>query len=566
MITLWQSRAFHYLALIGISLCVFFLNLGGAALWDVDEGRNATCSMEMFASGNWVVPTFNGQLRVDKPALLYWLQIFSYQCFGVNEFSARLPSAFAALLAVLVTYELTRSMFTRITGLLAGVVLATTPMLCGAGRFANPDALLTAFSVLNLAIFWIGLESKRWWWFVLLGASSGLAVLAKGPVGLALPAAIQVLFLVWDRRLGIVWDWRWVLTGATFALVALPWYILVGAETHGAFLIGFFFTHNLQRGLAPMQNHGGFPGFYVVVLLVGTAPWSIFLGAAAWCGAWSAIRSPWSKLHRWWHAVAETATTETQDRVSAYRFLFCWIVMYVVFFSVAATKLPNYVLPAVIPCSILVARFVQRWWNGELVMPRWVAGSALVILFLIGIAMTSGLVIASGIGEWSFMRGRHVDGLHWFAPLGLIPILAAVAGWWYFSAQQLRRVVLVIAIGAVLTLAPIAAFGNIAFDRCRPARSLVDQSGALHPGDDLRIGAFRAGHLPSLHFYVQRNIEYLESDNGVAEFLDARLPVYLFLPLGEWRRLEGNLAGKGRIVAQGYDLHLNADLVVVCNR
>ena len=83
----------------------------------IDEGRNAGCSMAMRESGNWVVPTFNGQLRSHKPALLYWLQIGAYQVFGVNEFAARLPSALAALAAVVVVYELGRRMFGAATGL-----------------------------------------------------------------------------------------------------------------------------------------------------------------------------------------------------------------------------------------------------------------------------------------------------------------------------------------------------------------------------------------------------------------------------------------------------------------
>src|SRR5688572_2438884 len=179
MIAHQQHRGWHYLLLAGLAGIMFFLNLGAASLWDVDEGRNSTCSLEEMEAGNWIVPTFNGQLRVDKPALLYWLQILSYQLFGVSEFAARFPSALAALITVFLVYELARSMFTRTTGLLAGVIVSTTPMLCGAARFANPDALLNCLTVLTLTIFWFGLSARRWWWFAALGAATGLAVLAK---------------------------------------------------------------------------------------------------------------------------------------------------------------------------------------------------------------------------------------------------------------------------------------------------------------------------------------------------------------------------------------------------
>src|SRR5262249_55375469 len=99
-------RAGHYAILILVWGLVCLPNLGGPSLWDIDEGNNAEAAREMMDSGNWVIPTFNYKLRVDKPALLYWLQIAAYESFGVNEFAARLPSALAALISILLTYEL----------------------------------------------------------------------------------------------------------------------------------------------------------------------------------------------------------------------------------------------------------------------------------------------------------------------------------------------------------------------------------------------------------------------------------------------------------------------------
>ena len=195
-----HHRGRHYLLLTALAGLVFFLNLGGPTLWDVDEGRNGPCSEAMFMSGDWIVPTFNRELRVDKPALLYWLQILCYYAFGINEFAVRFPSAVAALGTVLISYELARSMFSRTTGLLTGVIVATTPMMCGAARFANPDSLLNCFTTLSLTIFWLGLANRRWWWFVAMGASAGMAMLAKGPVGFVLPGAVCVFFLLWERQ------------------------------------------------------------------------------------------------------------------------------------------------------------------------------------------------------------------------------------------------------------------------------------------------------------------------------------------------------------------------------
>src|SRR5260370_6485336 len=110
----------------------------------------------MYESGDWIIPTFNNHLRFDKPALLYWLQLASYNAFGVDEFAARFPSALAALVAVLATYELGRRAFRARVGLLAGLIAASSVGFCAAGHFANPDAVLNACTALTLALFFNG--------------------------------------------------------------------------------------------------------------------------------------------------------------------------------------------------------------------------------------------------------------------------------------------------------------------------------------------------------------------------------------------------------------------------
>src|SRR5258708_35786698 len=106
----------------------------------------------MLNAGNWTVPTFNYELRPDKPAMLYWLQMAAYRQFGINEFAARLPSAVASILTVLLTYELGRRLYGRCTGVIAGSVLAISPAFCAAAHFAYPDVLLSLFTLFTMSI------------------------------------------------------------------------------------------------------------------------------------------------------------------------------------------------------------------------------------------------------------------------------------------------------------------------------------------------------------------------------------------------------------------------------
>src|SRR5262249_7543209 len=117
-----DNRFGHYLLLVAVWAATTLPNLGAASLWDIDEGNNAEAAREMMASGNWTVPTFTYVLRVDKPGLFYWLQSAAYQLLGVNELAARLPSALAALAALLATYEVGRTVTNPAAGVFAALI------------------------------------------------------------------------------------------------------------------------------------------------------------------------------------------------------------------------------------------------------------------------------------------------------------------------------------------------------------------------------------------------------------------------------------------------------------
>src|SRR2546426_437868 len=80
-----------------LAVFVLFFQLGTRGLNEPDEGRYSEVSREMVASGDWLVPRFNGVEHLSKPPVTYWLVAASLKTFGVNEWAARLPAALAAL-------------------------------------------------------------------------------------------------------------------------------------------------------------------------------------------------------------------------------------------------------------------------------------------------------------------------------------------------------------------------------------------------------------------------------------------------------------------------------------
>ena len=183
-------------------------------------------------------------------------------------------------------------------------------------------------------------------------------------------------------------------------------------------LAQFLGTHNVQRALEPMESHAGSPLCYPLVLLVGLAPWSVFIGLTCWYTGWSAVRRPWQRWQSHWDAAHDA-----ERPADGYRLLVCWVMAFVVVFTAAATKLPNYVLPTTPPLTLLTARFLIRWWHGVVTPPVWLVRTALALLLLIGVAAAFGLVAVAGAMPVPLVRShRTLPGLEWWAVLGLVPV------------------------------------------------------------------------------------------------------------------------------------------------
>jgi len=552
MFRLLQGRAGHHLLLAAVCAALYLPNLGGPSLWDIDEGNNSACSLGMLESGDYVVPRFNGSLRVDKPALLYWLQDAAYTAFGVNEFAARLPSALAALAAVLLAYELGRLLFDASTGLLGALVLASATLFCAAAHFANPDALLNACTVLTLLLFWLGVRRSDSRWFVAAGAAAGLGVLAKGPVAVVLPAGVVGLFLLCSRRLSLLRDRRVVWAGLACLAVFGPWYGWVAAETKAEFLKGFLLKHNVERYRGAMEGHAGGLYYYPLVLLAGLAPWSAFLGPAGW------------------YAVGRRARTDTSPAADgaslpAYRFLWCWIAVYLAFFSFAGTKLPNYILPLYAPAALLVARFLDRWRRGSVEPNRWLLNGGLLCFALIGVALSAGLLVAGGALPLSFAKGQRLPGVEMWAAAGMLPVAGAAAAWWLARRQRRGPALAALGAAAVVLLGVLAAWGTTAVDAYKAPRPLVEA--VLHDQSEreIRVSTFHYFQ-PSLVFYSRRHIWQLNTEEEALEQLRYPVEVYLLVPAADWEELRKKVRTPCRLVARHRDLYRKCDVVVVTNR
>ena len=135
----------HCLLLTAICLATFFAGLGRSAIGDSDEAFYAESAREMVESGDWVTPHYNYEYRFQKPILYYWLVSATYRVWGIGEAAARFPSALAGLALTLMTFACGRRWFGPRTGLVAGLIVATSFGYFPIARSALPDLPLAFF-------------------------------------------------------------------------------------------------------------------------------------------------------------------------------------------------------------------------------------------------------------------------------------------------------------------------------------------------------------------------------------------------------------------------------------
>ncbi|MCE9566647.1 MAG: glycosyltransferase family 39 protein [Planctomycetes bacterium] len=556
------SRTRDYAILLAVTATLTLPYLGGVSLWDVDEAVNAQAAREMRDANTWVIPTFNYQLRTAKPVMLYWLQRVSYAAFGVNEWSARFPSVIASWLIVLLTYELTRRMFGRSTALLAGVVLASVSHFAVLAHAATPDATLLLFTTLTYLAFWsLHQNGSRAWW-IPTAAACGLATLTKGPVGIALPGFVIVMYFAWNRELGRLLDRRLFVSAVVFVFVAVPWYALVASETRGEWLTAFFGNENVNRFLNPMEGHRGALWYYPGSIMLMFIPWSAFIIAAVWYGV-KATRepnppTPFPKKEGGagfspsplGGGVGEGSFVT----VRANRLLVCWVVAYLAFFTVAATKLPNYVFPVYPALAILIARFLVAWRDAELTVPRWLMPAGAFGLLIVGAVVAGGLLVGDetfpGLGRW--------------AAIGIVPAIGGVGMVWCLRQERRNAAIQVVSVTAIAFVALLVTWTPRVLERQRAPRELVRATGLADPTRDVRIATFE-WFQPSVVFYTGREVGRLNSSAAVGEFLAVPTPGYVFVPAPVWDELAADLPGPRRVIARHHDFLRKCDVVVVTN-
>ena len=224
--------------LLFLCFLLYFLELGRIPFYNYEESKEALIVWEMVNSGGWILPLRNGVEQPLKPPLFHWIgALFSLLSGHVSEFAVRFPSALLATATVLGTFFFGRAVWNWRVGLLAALILATSPEWVRWSINARSDMVLLFFLTTAQFFFFRAFQERaaRRRTLILFYCSIGFAVLAKGPLGLLLPLVVVGTFLWQTKELAFL---RRMHLGQGLLMVgciAASWYLLALIQGGGEF-------------------------------------------------------------------------------------------------------------------------------------------------------------------------------------------------------------------------------------------------------------------------------------------------------------------------------------------
>ena len=370
-----QDRPELSLLLLGLLFYIPFL--GGVHLFDWDEINFASISQEMALTGEYLQVNLGGNPFWEKPPLFFWLQAMSFNIFGISEFTARLPNAIIGLLSLQFIFWLGKKIQDANFGWWWALAYfgSILPHLYFKSGIIDPVFNLLMFA--GIAFLFLGTHQQNKTSLGLLaGVCVGAAVLTKGPVAILLVGLCWLIaqFAVPKAHRS---DWRTIAAAVAAGLATIGAWVALEIAAHGTWFIEEFLRYSIRLLSTEDAGHGGFPGYHVVILLLGCFPcsWLIF--------------KAWKKQTQ--HFTAENNVFHNWMKIL--------LIIIVVIFSIVQSKIVHYSSLAYFPISFFAAYAIIKLKDANS-FPKYLKMAWLAQGVLMGIVCILAPILMANTTAW----------------------------------------------------------------------------------------------------------------------------------------------------------------------
>ncbi|MBC5796619.1 glycosyltransferase family 39 protein [Sphaerospermopsis sp. LEGE 00249] len=283
MVQLRLSSVIHkhpQFILLLLSALLLFANNGNNSLLAYDEAYYAIQARWMLETQDWLTPQWWGTPIYDRTVGIQWLIALTYQIFGINEFSARLPSIISCIISVILTYQIGTIILNRQVAFLAAIILCLMPIWIFEGRSATQNTPLVCVELLGIWALLRGEElgnkqqKQKILWGILAGATFGLGFLIKGFM-IILPGVAIIPYLIFRNKQHRYLENIGIYLGLIIGFIpVIIWLTLSCLKYNSFFPVTDLFGKLLYLSADDTYNPGTFYYFWNIPL--NTFPWALF--------------------------------------------------------------------------------------------------------------------------------------------------------------------------------------------------------------------------------------------------------------------------------------------------
>ncbi len=470
------------------ALVIWGANLEYRKLALSDEGRYSEIPRYMAQSGDWLTPRLNGIKYFEKPPLQYWATAAAYEVFGEHHWTARIWPAVTGFAGLLLVFFAGARLYGTVAGFYAALVLGSSLLYAGMAHILTLDMGNAFFMTMALAGILLGFDAradaiarKRWLQFAAAGCA--LAVLSKGLIGIVLPGAVVVLYILLRRDFGLLRKIPFFSGGLVFFAVSAPWFVAVSLA-NPEFPQFFFIHEHFQRYTSTVHQRYQPWYYFIPILLLGILPWLLPLIDALLA------------------ALRQARSREFDPTL----FLLIWSGFIFVFFSISGSKLPSYILP-IFPALALLIGLRLADIGGRTLALQLLPIALLAVVGLYFVPYTERLASAAIPAE---LYRAQIPWLYAAAGALLIGSLIAIALAW--RGQTHGAVVACAFAGLVTTQLAVTSE-----DALSPAHSTYHLAKKLEPFLKPDVPFYSVGsYEQTLPFYIKRTVTLVDYQDEMA--------------------------------------------------